>query len=251
MHAKALSSGAVIAVVLFAGIGRADETDRCSAAYESAQRLRNETKLLAAREALIACNHPTCPADLRKDCVEWLDEVNRSLPSVVVQAIDSAGCDLVDGRLRIDDRLMTDRFNGKPVELDPGVHVATIEQRAPHASISRRFVLSAGDKNRPLTASFAEPGAVCGVPKRRHEDTELRPVPWFVYALGGAGLLSLGISSGFYASGFSKKGTLDDCRPACASRDVDSMRQTFLVGDVLATLGVASLGAAAILYLTR
>jgi hypothetical protein len=49
----------------------------------------------------------------------------------------------------------------------------------------------------------------------------------------------------------SQKSTLDDCRPRCATADVDTMRRTFLIGDVLLAVGVSALAAAAILYVTR
>jgi hypothetical protein len=72
----------------------------------------------------------------------------------------------------------------------------------------------------------------------------------FVWILGGIGLASLGVGGGFGIAGLSQKSTLDECRPRCASSEVDTMQRSFLVGDVLMGVGIVSLGAAAILYFT-
>ena len=56
---------------------------------------RRSGKLLAARAALLACSREICPDAVRGDCVDWLEDVNRSVPSVVVTARD-CGVDVVD-----------------------------------------------------------------------------------------------------------------------------------------------------------
>ncbi|HEY7376702.1 MAG TPA: hypothetical protein VIF57_31375, partial [Polyangia bacterium] len=58
----------------------------CLANYEAAQLARRERRLLDSRAALRVCSGAACPAAVRADCVDWLDQVARSLPSVVVTA---------------------------------------------------------------------------------------------------------------------------------------------------------------------
>ena len=58
----------------------------CVSAYERAQDLRRTGKLVDAREALITCSQPVCPAAATVDCTPWLGEVEQSLPAVGVSA---------------------------------------------------------------------------------------------------------------------------------------------------------------------
>src|SRR5262249_37325530 len=131
--------------------------------------------------------------------------------------------------------------------------------------IEQRVVLSEGEKNRVVEIRFAPLGATCRAPKvetppppplpppppPRRQETRTRPIPPLVYVLGGASIVGLGVASGFYVSANSQKGTLDQCRPACTTADVDTMRRTYLVGDVLLAVGVTALATAAILFFTR
>src|SRR5262245_56106628 len=63
----------------------------CAQAYETAQRLREGHRLREAREQLLVCARPECPALLRRDCAPWLGEVEAVLPSIVVVARTADG----------------------------------------------------------------------------------------------------------------------------------------------------------------
>ena len=104
MHLRTLS-GASLAVLLAAGLAgpaRADEPlpssaapavskDECIAAYRNAQVLRLSGKLVESLAQLSTCARSECPQVLRNDCVPWLGEVTRSVPSVVFQARTERG----------------------------------------------------------------------------------------------------------------------------------------------------------------
>src|SRR4051812_19701496 len=52
----------------------------CLGRHEDAERMRRGGKLLAARSSLLACSRASCPAAVRADCVDWLEDVSRSVP---------------------------------------------------------------------------------------------------------------------------------------------------------------------------
>jgi hypothetical protein len=250
----------VFAIVLFAPVARAAPSQKCLDAYDNAQRLRREAKLVEAETALVTCAQAECPVELRRDCTSWLDEVRSSTPSIVVRAVDEAGCDLVEARILVDGQRIADRLDGKPFPLDPGVHDVGVERG--EAKASQRIVLSTGEKNRNVTLGFAPQGTVCGAVKPRSNDTVVvpgprepteprKPVPLLTWILGGVGIAGVAVGSGFYVSGYSQKSDLDACRPDCASGDVSSMRRTFAFGDAFFAAGIVSLGVATVVYLMR
>ena len=83
----------------------------CLAKYEEAQVARRERRLLASRAALRICSGVACPSAIRADCVDWLDQVSHSLPSVVVTA-RARGADVLAVKVFIDDKLATERLTG-------------------------------------------------------------------------------------------------------------------------------------------
>src|SRR5262249_29886311 len=93
----------------------------CLAKYEAAQVARRERRLLDSRAALRVCSGVACPAAVRADCVDWLDQVAHSLPSVVVTA-RARGADVFAVKVFVDGKLATEHLTGFALELDPGLH---------------------------------------------------------------------------------------------------------------------------------
>jgi len=73
----------VLALVAVCGAARpARAADAaCFDAYERTQRLRKEGKLDEAKGQATICARDTCPALLRKDCTQWVDEIAREMPA--------------------------------------------------------------------------------------------------------------------------------------------------------------------------
>jgi hypothetical protein len=92
------------------------------AANEAAQTLRQSGKLDAARQQLRACVAAACPAVLRDDCAQRLDELQRAQPTVVFDVKDAAGHDVATVRVSVDGRLVAERVDGTAMPLDPGEH---------------------------------------------------------------------------------------------------------------------------------
>ncbi|WP_437841834.1 hypothetical protein [Sorangium sp. So ce1153] len=148
------------AALSLAGIdARAQPSKRaCAAAYERAQGLRRDGKLIAAREALIACSQPTCPAAAVADCGPWLAEVEKSLPSVVIAAREAGGRERLDVRVLVDGRLLAAALDGKALPVDPGPHTFRYEP-AGGPAVEERVLIREGEKNRAITVVLGAPPA--------------------------------------------------------------------------------------------
>ncbi|WP_437972047.1 hypothetical protein WMF04_23395 [Sorangium sp. So ce260] len=155
----ALALAVSAALALTGARARAQPHKRaCAAAYERAQGLRRDGKLLAAREALIACSQPTCPAAAVADCGPWLAEVEQSLPTVVIAARDARGRERLDVRVLVDGRLLASALDGKALPVDPGPRTFRYEP-ASGPAVEERVLIREGEKNRALTVILGAPAA--------------------------------------------------------------------------------------------
>ena len=120
--------------------------------------VRQERRLIEARGLLRVCSGASCPAAIRADCVEWLDQLGRSLPTVVVTA-RAKGVDLANVRVFIDGKLITERLSGATLEVDPGQHQFRFEA-PPWPTVERNVLVSEGVKDRSIDVVFAPPDEV-------------------------------------------------------------------------------------------
>lgn len=228
---------ALAAVGLGSRDARCDEVQACATAYEQAQVQRRKGQLNAARKSLIHCVRDVCPAFLRQDCSQWLNEVERAVPSIVVEARDSAGQDRPDATITIDG-VTVQLTDGKSVTLDPGPHSLHVE--APGLTpAALQIVVREGDQRRRIGVTLVRPTT--------------RPVPALSWVLAGAGVVAIGVGAGFGIRGLSDRAALDDrqCKPSCPSSEVDSIRTSYWVADVSLGVGAIALGAALWLYVAR
>jgi len=248
----------------------ADEKQVCLGAYISAQRLRNEDKLVEAREQLLICARDVCPATLKKDCTTWAGEVEQALPSVVIDARNADGGDVIDVKVTVDGKPFADRIDGKPKSINPGVHTFHYETEGAPA-MDEKVAIRAGEKMRKLTVKFAgkgksPPGAATASPDTSaSSDSPIgpvptstgdkvegnRPVPASVYILGGLGLAALGGFTYFALKFDGQVSDLDKCKPRCQQSQVDDASSTRTISYIPLGVGVVGIGVATILYLTR
>lgn len=258
LKAALLKAALLSAVLLSSTVAHADRAE-CSPAYEQAQRLRKAGKLLDSRASLLTCSQDECPAFVRKDCGEWLKEVEREIPSVSVRVVGRDGCDRPDVAVFLDEREATGAADGRAIAADPGTHALRAELDG--EKITQTIVLARSERGRIVTLSLGST-ATCGValpppppPPRASGDTSEhetgRPVPALAFILGGVGVVGLGVGTAFSVSGWSQRSTLDDCKGSCSRGDVSDARRSFVVGDVSLGIGLAALAAAAVIYLTR
>ncbi|MBL8611017.1 MAG: hypothetical protein JNL38_26985 [Myxococcales bacterium] len=239
---------ALILASLPATASAADNRVACVEASERGQLARDAGELLTARRELSLCAQSSCPNPLRADCLRWLEDVTGSIPSVVIGAKDDRGADLVDVRVAIDGRSLGDAAAGLALELDPGRHVARFE-RAGSEAVEVRFVLRAGERNRPILATFPSDAA-------RPRPLPPTPAPGrgpsvATWAAGGVAVLGLTGFVTFAWLGADEKSRLrNTCSPRCTDDDVSKLRVDYVVADVSLVVAVIAAGVTTWLALT-
>lgn len=248
--------GLAVFLTLALAIGRearAHADDReCVANAERADKLRRANKLVDARTTLQQCMKSECPRSVQRECSQAMSDVLSTLPSVVPGARDAKGRDLVDVRVSIDGKLATETLDGKALAIDPGVHVFRFELRGA-ASLEERVVVRPGEKNRPVTITFATPEEK-EKPKEKaatKADAE-EDAPIAAYVVGGIGLAALGaallIDLNASANARELRAT---CAPNCAESEVDAIRDRYLLAGVTAAIGGAALITGVVLFFTH
>ncbi|MDI1428850.1 hypothetical protein [Polyangium sorediatum] len=233
------------ATIPLAAPASATTKKECVASYEQTQSLRKEGKLAQAREAALVCSDNTCPRVVRGDCAEWLAEIEKSLPTVVLVARDDKGDETADVRVFEGDKLVRDRLDGKAMPMDPGEHVLRFERDGAEP-VTRKVIVHEGDKLVRIEASFKkEPKA----PEPSPEDEKGSGVPIAPIVIGGVGLLGLGAAGVIGLLALSAKSDLEaSCAPRCTDAAVDPVRTKLLAADITAGASLALLGAAAVVY---
>lgn len=211
---------------------------QCVAQSDEGQFLRDNGKMLGAREALAACAKARCPSLVRKACAEWLTDVEARLPTVVASTEDSRGSP-IDAELLLDGAPWT-KSRGEETPLDPGFHVfqATAPGKAPSEV---KLQLREREKAVPVRLVLEDPAPV--VRDQPEGAARRRNVPAATWILGAAALTGAGVSFGFWRSAVSEgDALLSSCAPGCNSEEVAPVERDLLVSRV--ALGVA-IGAAA------
>jgi hypothetical protein len=219
----------------------------CVARHEDAQLTRRQGKLLAARSALLACSRESCPPAVRADCVDWLEEVNRSVPSVVVTARER-GVDVTDIKVQIDGELAISRLSGSALEADPGAHRFRFESpRWP--AIDRTVLMSEGIRNRPLEVEFGPPLAAAA---RAPAPPPLKPLARSDYAFAAVALAGLVASVSLGSVALYERNQLEErCAPSCTDAETSPPRTKLFIADVALGVAVAALAVGVYRYLVR
>lgn len=252
--ARGLVAAAFSATMVFGtSDASADEREQCASSADRAQQFRDEGKYRRAREQMLSCARDVCPGPIKRDCLEWLTQLDNVAPTIVFAAKDKDQ-DLVDVKVSMDGTPVVDRLDGKPVPVDVGEHVFRFEYKG--AVREEKVVIGAGQKSRNIRVSFGAadtttPGTppVAGGDKPKKEEGSLVPA----LVAGGIGVVALG-SFAFF--GLSGKGAVDDleakqCKPHCSQDEVDSAKSKLLIADVSLGVGIVALGVATYLFVTR
>lgn len=237
-------SGVALGLIALTGAStsRAQTSDKtdCAAAYDEGQRAKLRGALMHARDELATCAKESCPASLQPECVQWLDEVNHAMPSIVVQARGHDGSDKVNVRVFADGKLLTEHLDGRPIEMDPGEYDLRFEISGEDIPDQHVLVVE-GQKARPVMAI----GKVLIAKPVGHE---VRPMPVLGWIAGGLGVAALGTFGVFAATGASDYGHLPPCKCGTAS---NWDRTELIIADVALGAMVAALAVTAIIYFTR
>jgi hypothetical protein len=246
-------------------------TQSCAGAYVQGQILRNDHKLVEARQVFRDCAQSVCKDFIVRDCSAWLDLVQASLPAVVPIAVDDRGDTLSEVKVQMDGAALLPALDGRAVEVDPGPHTFEFETSRAQKAV-KTIIVPEGDKRVRVEVVFprsppAPPnGAEIPAPDRsaaappapqvvaavvpetpRNPKAALRAaVPWRTISLAsdGVGVLGVGAGLGFGLEAMISKnasgcGAHDVCPTSAQARELDAARRA---GDV-ATAFVAAGGA--------
>jgi hypothetical protein len=256
-HLRA-TSALVVTTLLASSLGvvgraAAIDKDECVAAYEATQKLKQEGKLVDARQKALTCAQEGCPSVVRDECTQWAVEIEKTTPTVVFVVTDPDGKDLTDVVVSVDGEQLTDRLDGKPKPIDVGKHKLKFEASG-FAPVEMDILARAGEHDRTIAVKLGEGGGTTDTGDTSTNTTGLsRPTPAATYIFAGIGVVTLGAFVAFGLSGNSKRRALDDanCKPTCDSGDVDSAKKAYLLADVSLGLSVVSFGLATLFYLSR
>jgi len=252
-------------------------TADCLAASEVSLKLGNAHKLRTERSQLLVCAAPSCPVDIRKECLRRVDEVNAAIPTLVFEARDASGADLSAVKVTMDSEVLAERLEGTPLSLDPGEHTFVFET-AGQLALTKALVIREAEKDRresitfgpngapaspasPLTAATPALPAAAGEPL----STAHPPPPprqglgtqrIVALAAGGLGLVGLGIGAGLGLSARSQYNDANTICPGtvCPSQDaVDKSKSAAQKGNIATAafiVGGLGVGAGVVLWLT-
>ena len=216
--------------------------ERCVAAADRGQLLRDEGKLKASRAELAGCGGEACPTVVRRECIRWLEEISGRIPSVILTPRDASGKDLPSARLVLDGRPVDAAGIGRALELDPGPHTLTAEMPGRERA-QESFVLKERKRDRLVTIVLRAPNEGAK-PERR--------VPVLSWILGGvavAGGVGFGV---FWARGMDQVGDLRaTCSPYCTQAQIDEVRPQLDIARISGGVGiVAAVSAVAVYFLS-
>lgn len=240
---------AVTLLLAWASPARAQDASRCTQAYVSAQHLMRSPHLLEAQAALLVCARDPCPAALRPECSQWLADVQRELPSVVIAAKSSTGEDLRDVRVLVDGQPFLSKLDGTAKDIDPGDHLFRLEASG-SPPLEQHELLHEGEKARVLEFQLSAPeGATTTIPMTpapTPAETPSKPPRWIAYALGGLGIAATAAFAYFAIDGLS---LYHQCHAGCTADHVSAGNRDWWGADVSAGVALVSFGASAYLLL--
>jgi hypothetical protein len=200
--------GLGVGATLFSSEALAADRAACFDAASQGQTLRDEHKLVEAREDFRVCAQQHCPASMRTDCAGWLEAVEKSIPTVVVTATDATGSSVFDVAVSIDGRPLVAKLDGSAVPVNPGVHTFRFE-RDDGTSVEQVLQVNEGDRNFKIAVVLkAEP------PPAPPPAAGLAPAQIVGLAGGVAGLAGIVVGSVFGLQTYSEVNKQkSDCPP--------------------------------------
>jgi hypothetical protein len=246
---------AFVAVLAASAPALADVKQECVDASTEGQSLRDAAKLTQARDRFVACARDACPAIVRKACADWLADVDRRIPTVVLRAKLADGTDVLDARVSLDGAPLEHGLGGAAVPIDPGEHTVRFE-RDGAAPVEEHVVIVEGERDRVVTARFAGPAAAADTSSSTTDEApgaegsrKMTPLTIGLVAVGGVGIVSF---ASFAIVATSNLNNLrQTCAPYCSPSQLNDVKTEALVADISLGVGLVALAAAAYVFFSQ
>jgi len=233
----------------------AQDKQACINASEAAQKLRDDHKLIRAREQFLMCAKEACPGAIKADCADQVEKLRTKIPSIVVRAKDSKGSDLIEATVSIDGTLAAQKIDGMPIALDPGVHALKLETSGA-APVEKQIVVVESEQNRVLDISVGVAGPTTAQTTEPPPETttKKRGFPIAATVVAGVAVVGFGLWATFGIMTISdfnsaKKSCGPPDNPGCPPSTIDSIHTKGIVADVSMTVGIAAAIGATVLYI--
>jgi hypothetical protein len=232
-----------------------DATKVCVDAYGKGQEYRKSNDLLKARESLWTCAAATCPGVIQSDCTTWLSQIVESIPSIVLEAkLDDDN--VFDVAVTMDGAHVASQLDGKPIEINPGLHTLVFE-RGGNPPIEKKVIVAAHARSQVVSVAWRSPdgagAARSGVNGGDQAHAAMtRPVPPLTYVLGGVAVAGLGTFAILGLTGSASQHDLEtSCSPNCSDSQVSALKTRFLIADIALGVGALSAAGALAVYVLR
>jgi hypothetical protein len=206
---------------------------------------------MEARGYFQKCAQSECPAPIPTYCGDWLSDVGRKIPTLVIRVVDADGRDVIDATVLLDDR--PTNLDGRAVEVDPGKHRIRIV-RPGSKPFETEIIAAQGEKDRIILGKLVAeepPRPPLPIPSPPSEPAR-RGVPtasWIAWGIGAAGLASFAI--------FGIKARLDydsyesSCGRRCTESARDSVATTVTTADVSLVVGLVGAAVGTVVFLMQ
>ncbi len=243
-----LAPTALVATAAFA-----DGKAACLDAASRGQRLRDAHKLVEARDQFRVCAAGGCPAVVQGDCANWLIEVDKAMPSVVVTAKSGAGADLVNVKVSVDGQPLVPKLDGQAVSMNAGPHTFHFEGED-GTSVDQQVMVKEGEKSQSVAAVLGPVPSVpsaAGAQGASAPGGASRPVGKTLgWVLGGMGVAGLGVGGVFGVLAMQDK-SKDCVGSVCNAGTLSGIKTEALVSDIgWIAGGVLLAGGAALVLFT-
>jgi hypothetical protein len=228
--------GFLVPIALVATGAFGDDKAACLDAASKGQRLRDVHKLVEAREQFRVCAAAQCPAVVQSDCANWLADVEKALPSVVLVAKNGSGVDLVDVKVSVDGQPLVSKLDGQAVSMNAGPHMFHFEG-ADGTSVDQRMLVKEGEGNQAVAVVLgAAPAAQPPSPGAAStSDFGGSSSPWKTvgWVLGGAGGVGLGVGAVFGVIAMGDKNAAHcNANNVCDPGTVSGIKSGALISDL-------------------
>jgi hypothetical protein len=210
------------------------------------------------------CESPSCPAIVRGDCIQRLDELEHAQSTIVFDVKDATGADVSAVTVTIDGAPFAERLEGGALRVDPGDHTFGFAA-AGQEPVTRHVVIKEGVKDRHepivLPASQASPAVIRPAPPEPpppEAHTGIATQRLLGIVVGAEGLAAVAVGGVFGALSLSAASQQkSDCASAtsCSSRaQADSDHSTATTDGNVSTVafvaGGVLLAGGALLFFT-